>query len=136
MNILPYTIANTNDLLTGRGGLVCVAGLPAGVRVSHLRADAAGYQGAVFAYCDEQEIEYVVRAKRSKAMKAWILERPESVWTPLRRDGEAVAGQATCRGVWAMDKYKTPFTLVVQRYRKGGQQSRPRQTACYCPTPG
>ena len=27
MNILPYTIANTNDLLTGRGGLVCVAEL-------------------------------------------------------------------------------------------------------------
>ena len=25
MNILLYTIANTNDLLTGRGGLVCVA---------------------------------------------------------------------------------------------------------------
>ena len=27
MNILPHTIANTNDLLTGRGGLVCVAEL-------------------------------------------------------------------------------------------------------------
>jgi len=27
MNILPYTIANTNDLLTGRGGLICVAEL-------------------------------------------------------------------------------------------------------------
>ena len=27
MNILPCTIANTNDLLTGRGGLVCVAEL-------------------------------------------------------------------------------------------------------------
>ena len=27
MNILPYTIANTNDLLTSRGGLVCLAAL-------------------------------------------------------------------------------------------------------------
>ena len=27
MNILPYTIANTNDLLTGRGVLVCLAEL-------------------------------------------------------------------------------------------------------------
>jgi len=27
MHILPYTIANTNDLLTGCGGLVCVAEL-------------------------------------------------------------------------------------------------------------
>ena len=27
MNVLPYTIVYTNDLLTGRGGLVCVAEL-------------------------------------------------------------------------------------------------------------
>ncbi len=27
MQIVPYRIANTNDLLTGRGGLVCVAEL-------------------------------------------------------------------------------------------------------------
>lgn len=100
----------------------CVAGLPAGVSVKRLRADAASYQGAVFQYCDEHELEYVIRAKRSQAMKAWITERPESAFTPLMRDGEAVAGQETCRGVWAMDKYQTPFTLVVQRYRKGGQQ--------------
>ena len=100
----------------------CAAGLPAGVSVSHLRADAASYQGAVIQYCDDHEIAYVIRARRSKAMKAWILERPESAWTPLKRDGEVVAGQETCRGVWTMDKYQTPFTLVVQRYRKGGQQ--------------
>ena len=31
-------------------------------------------------------------------------------------------GQATCRGVWAMEDYKKAFTLVVQRTRKGGQQ--------------
>ncbi|MDE0156311.1 MAG: transposase [Gammaproteobacteria bacterium] len=66
----------------------CVAGLPAGVSVKSLRADAASYHGAVFQYCDEHELEYVIRAKRSQAM----------------------------------DKYKTPFTLVVQRYRQGGQQ--------------
>ena len=101
----------------------CVAGLPAGVRVTCLRADAAGYQEAVLAYCDEHEIAYVVRATRSKAMKAWILERPESAFTPLERDGKAVAGQETYRGVWAMDGYDKAFTLVVQRTRKGGQQS-------------
>ena len=101
----------------------CVAGLPAGVSVKRLRADAASYQGAVFQYCDEHELEYVIRAKRSQAMKAWILERPEAVWTPLMRDGKAVAGQQTCRGVWTMDKYHNTFTLVVQRCRKGGQQA-------------
>ena len=100
----------------------CVAGLPAGVSVRYLRADAASYQGAVFAYCDEQEWEYVIRAKRSDEMKAWIGERPESAWTPLARDGQAVDGQATYRGVWAMEDYKKAFTLVVQRTRKGGQQ--------------
>ncbi|MDE0284930.1 MAG: transposase, partial [Gammaproteobacteria bacterium] len=46
----------------------CVAGLPAGVSVKSLRADAASYHGAVFQYCDEHELEYVIRAKRSQAM--------------------------------------------------------------------
>lgn len=100
----------------------CVAGLPAGVSVQYLRADAASYQGAVFAYCEVHEIAYVVRAKRSEEMKAWILARPESAWTPLTRNGEALAGQDTHRGVWAMDGYDKAFTLVVQRTRKGGQQ--------------
>ena len=101
----------------------CVAGLPAGVSVTHLRADAASYQGAVFQYCEDHEIAYVVRAKRGDEMKAWIRERPESAWTPLERDGETVDGQATYRGVWAMADYKKAFTLVVQRTRKGGQQA-------------
>jgi hypothetical protein len=100
----------------------CEAGLPAGVSVRYLRADAAGYQGDVLGYCEAQGIAYVVRAKRSEEMKAWIAERPESAWRPLIRDGEAVAGQDTHRGVWAMDCYKQAFTLVVQRTRKGGQQ--------------
>ena len=77
----------------------CVAGLPAGVSVRYLRADAASYQGAVLAYCDEHGLEYVIRAKRSDEMKTWITERPASAWRPLERDGEAVAGQATYRGV-------------------------------------
>ena len=100
----------------------CVAGLVAGVRVTRLRVDAAGYQGAVLAYCDTHKLDYVIRARRSPSMKAWILERPESAWTPLVREGAAVDGQDTCRGVWAMEKYPTPFTLVVQRYRRRGQQ--------------
>ena len=33
----------------------CVAGLPAGVSVKYLRADAASYQGAVLAYCEAHD---------------------------------------------------------------------------------
>lgn len=100
----------------------CVAGLPVGVSVRFLRADAASYQGDVFGYCDEHEIGYVVRAKRSAALKAWIGVRPESAWQPLIRDGEVVAGQETCRGVWTIADYKNAFTLVVQRMRTHAQQ--------------
>lgn len=74
----------------------------------YLRADAASYQGAVFAYCDAHQIEYVVRAVRLDELKAWTGERPEAVWRPLERDGEA-----TCRGVWAMDGYERAFTLAL-----------------------
>ncbi len=73
-------------------------------------------------YCEEQGIGYVLRAKRSAELKAWILERPESVWQPLVRDGEAVEGQATCRGVHVITGYDKAFTVVVQRTRKAGQQ--------------
>ena len=100
----------------------CAAGLPAGVSIKYLRADAASYQGAVFEYCDTHQIAYVVRAQRSAEMKAWIRERPESAWRPLERDGQAVDGQATYRGVWALDGYEQAFTLVVQRTRRDGQQ--------------
>ena len=64
----------------------------------------------------------VMRATRSDELKLWIGERPESVWRPLTRNGAAVDGQATCRGVWTMEDYEKAFTLVVQRTRKGGQQ--------------
>ena len=101
----------------------CEAGLPAGVSVRYLRADAASYQGAVFEHCDLHEIGYVVRARRSDELKGWIRERPASAWQPLTRDGQALAGQATHRGVWAMDGYEQAFTLVVQRMPKRGQQS-------------
>ena len=101
----------------------CVAGLPAGVAVRYLRADAASYQGGIFQYCDAHKIGYVIRAKRSAELKAWILERPESAWQPLRRDGKAVDGQDTCRGVWAFTEYGHAFTLVAQRTPKSGQQS-------------
>ena len=73
-------------------------------------------------YCEEQGIGYVLRAQRSAELKAWILERPESVWQPLVRDGEAVEGQATCRGVHVITGYDKAFTVVVQRTRKAGQQ--------------
>ena len=101
----------------------CVAGLPVGVTVKYLRADAAGYQAGVMRYCDDHGIGYVLRAKRSAELKTWIKERPESVWQPLVRDGEEADGQATCRGVHMITGYEEPFTVVVQRTRQGGQQA-------------
>ena len=101
----------------------CVAGLPEGVSVRHLRADSAGYQGAIFQYCDAHDMGYVIRARRSQALKRWLRARPESAWTPRVRDGEVVDGQDTCRGVWTITGYDPAFTLVTQRTRRCGQQS-------------
>ena len=200
MHILPYTIANTNDLLTGRGGLVCVAELmrqigfsswveryfprpgsnrgyqPAeivtlwmlmlheGARcledVRHLRRDralrkllglrrlpsadmlgdwlrrlgqdAVGINALVevnrrllklaLRGCVEVTLDIdatpALAAKRT-AQRTYLGEKG---YMPMLGHIEAT-GQETCQGVWAMDKYKTPFTLVVQRCRKGGQQA-------------
>ena len=50
----------------------CQHSLPAGVTVGALRVDSAGYQTAIIQYCDEQNIDYAIRAKSSASMREQI----------------------------------------------------------------
>ncbi len=102
----------------------CQQSLPAGVEVSALRIDSAGYQESIIRYCDEQGIDYAIRAKSSESMREQIASMSESDWQPLLdRQGDPVEGEAVCRTVFCIGDYDKAFTLIVQRKAIQGQQS-------------
>jgi hypothetical protein len=102
----------------------CQRALPKGCALEALRIDAAGYQIKIIQYCDDEGIDYAIRAKTSAAMRAQIDAASDSDWQPLRdKQGEAVGGQETCRTSFCIGDYEKAFTLIIQRTALKGQTS-------------
>lgn len=100
----------------------CQQSLPEGCRLNALRIDAAGYQTKIIEYCDEQGIEYAIRAKTSAATRAQIEVASDSDWQPLMdKKGEAISGQETYRTSFCIGNYEKAFTLIIQRKALKGQ---------------
>ena len=94
----------------------CKRSLPAGCTLKALRIDAAGYQTTIIQHCDDEGIEYAIRAKTSAALRSQIEGISESEWQPmLDRQGEVVRGEEVCRTSFCMGDYERAFTLVIQR---------------------
>jgi hypothetical protein len=71
----------------------CQQSLPEGCTLNALRIDAAGYQTKIIDYCDEQGIDYAIRAKISSAMRAQIEVASDANWQLLvDKKGKAVSG--------------------------------------------
>ena len=102
----------------------CQRSLPEGCALNALRIDAAGYQIKIIEYCDEQGIEYAIRAKTSAAMRAQIEAASDSDWQPLLdKQGEAISGQSIYRTSFCIGDYEKAFTLIIQRTALKGQAS-------------
>ena len=100
----------------------CQRSLPTGVSVDALRIDAAGYQASIIQYCDEQGIDYAIRAKSSAFMREHIAAMNETDWQPLLdREGHPVEGEDVSRTVFCIGDYDKAFTLIVQRKTIQGQ---------------
>ncbi len=100
----------------------CQQSLPEDCFVKSLRIDSAGYQAKIIKYCDEENIQYAIRAKMSAVLKAGINGVKEEVWKPLmNKKGEEISGQDTYRTVHCVGDYKNAFTTIVQRKRIKGQ---------------
>jgi hypothetical protein len=100
----------------------CQRSLPAGCTVQALRIDAAGYQTSIIQHCDENSIEYAIRAKTSAAMRAQIKAIKDTDWQPLLdRQGRPVTNQETYRTSYCIGDYEKPFTLIIQRKAIQGQ---------------
>ena len=102
----------------------CMTALPSDVQVTQLRIDAAGYQSAILDYAVEQGIGYAVRAKMSQELRSMILSKAESDWqSVINRQGLANGDESSCRFIHMMHASTHPFTVVVQRRKKTGQQN-------------
>ena len=94
----------------------CQKALPHGCSVGALRIDAAGYQTRIIQYCDEQHIDYAIRATMSPSIKQHIDALNERHWLPLvKRDGSLSQRQQTYRMLHCIGDYDKAFDLVVQR---------------------
>ena len=95
----------------------CESALPAGVSVSDVRIDAAGYQAAVINYAMDSGMGFAIRAKMDRAVKETLSEIKDCEWRPLVcRDGSESDTEQVCRTLHVMTKTEA-FTLVVQRKR-------------------
>lgn len=100
----------------------CQKALPSDCTIDQLRIDSAGYQKSIIQYCDEQQIDYAIRAKSSASLKEHIASRSEKDWTPfINKQGEAMNDQHTYRMAHWISDYDNPFTLVIQRTKIEGQ---------------
>ena len=100
----------------------CQQALPEGCALKALRIDAAGYQIKIIEYCDEQGIDYAIRAKTSATMRAQIDAAGDTDWHPLiNKKGKEISGQDTYRTSFCIGKYEKAFTLIIQRTAIKGQ---------------
>lgn len=100
----------------------CQQSLPENCFVQSLRIDAAGYQTKIIQKCDDENIQYAIRAKMSSTIKAYINSLKDEDWRSLiDKKGNEISGQDTCRTVHCIGDYEKAFNLVIQRTRIKGQ---------------
>ena len=100
----------------------CEKYLPDDCYVQSLRIDCAGYQEKIIKYCDQNNIQYAIRAKTNNTIKALLASLTEDDWQPLiDKKGQPVKNQQTYRTTQTICEYEKAFTLIVQRQAIEGQ---------------
>jgi len=100
----------------------CESNLPKGVKLKYLRIDCAGYQKSIIQYCDKEIIHFAIRAIMSKALRSYINTLDESQWESVIKSNGKKSNMCSHRTTHKISDYKKPFTLVISRIPKPGQQ--------------
>ena len=98
----------------------CERALPPGVKVKAVRIDAAGYQSAIIEYCQQQAMDFVIRARMCASLRASCQQVPDREWQPLLNR----KGKPTRFMTWRTEHRvgnSEKFTLVVLREPTRGQ---------------
>jgi hypothetical protein len=98
----------------------CQNNLPKGVKLSWLRIDCAGYQKSIIEYCDNENIHFAIRALMSQSLRTYIKTLDEDQWDPVTQFDESK--MCSHRTTHKISDYEKPFTLIIQRTPKSGQQ--------------
>ena len=102
----------------------CGAALPTGVKIGHLRIDAAGYQAAILDHAAAQGMAFAIRATLSKSLREQIQGLAASAWQPVvDRAGRSSEERVELSACAQHGASKRAFTLALQRRPKWGQQS-------------
>lgn len=100
----------------------CEKNLPDGVKLKYLRIDCAGYQKSIIQYCDEEKIHFAIRAMKSQALRTYINSLDATQWEPVIKSDGTESTMCSHRTTHTISDYKAPFTLIIQRTPKPGQQ--------------
>ena len=100
----------------------CVKNLPTGVKLRNLRIDCAGYQKSIIKYCDENKINFAIRAMMCKSLKQYISTIGPDQWQTVNKADGSTSNMHSHRINYTISDYKKPFTLIIQRTPKPGQQ--------------
>lgn len=87
--------------------------LPAGKRITAVRADSAAYQAAIFNACEDRKQCFAIGADQDVAVKAAIAQIPDSAWLPWH-DAEIA------ETVHSMNQTHKAFRLIVIRCPQHG----------------
>jgi hypothetical protein len=102
----------------------CQQSLPEGCFIKALRIDSAGYQTQIIKHCDNNDIDYAIRAVMSAAIKETIESIKEEQWQPLvDKKGKPAELESTYRTTHLIGDHEKPFTLIIQRKSIRGQAS-------------
>jgi len=102
----------------------CQQALPDDCHVKALRIDAAGYQESIIRYCDENHIQYAIRAVKSTAIKNIVAAVAPEKWEPFYdKSGNVVENQHTFRSSHCIGRYEKPFSVVIQRCKVSNQKT-------------
>ncbi len=100
----------------------CVSNLPVGVSMKYLKIDCAGYQKSIIQYCDEEKVHFAIRSIMSKSLKSYINTLDEDAWEPIIKPDGSESKMCSHRTTHKISNYEKPFTLIIQRTPKSGQQ--------------
>ena len=100
----------------------CEDNLPDGIELKYLRIDCAGYQKSIIQYCDDKNIHFAIRAIMSQSLNTYIKTVKDIDWEPVIESDGKESKMCCHRTTRTIAGYEKPFTLIIQRTPKSGQQ--------------
>ncbi len=95
----------------------CENNLSEGVKISCVRSDSAGYNSELVNYCEDTGKFFTITGEKRESVRENIGNIPAGEWKPLYDKDGIKTDREVAEYVDAMEKTKTSFRVIVQRWR-------------------